>query len=88
MINPLMVFHNTDAKIACVKPLGKPMPSVSWKFNGLPLTPPGRYNIDWTLTIKQPLSEKDEGNYTCVASNTFKVRERDTSLKVTSMFFN
>lgn len=83
VINPLMVFHNTDAKIACVKPLGKPMPSVSWKFNGLPLTPPGRYNIDWTLTIKQPLSEKDEGNYTCVASNTFKVRERDTSLKVT-----
>ena len=60
----------SSAKLKCVV-TGVPRPAVTWKKNGQPLQQTGQIRVGSgnTVLVFKILTQKDTGNYTCIAVN-------------------
>ncbi|KAL7981486.1 hypothetical protein Chor_002382 [Crotalus horridus] len=56
--------------LQCVPPLGHPEPTVSWKKNGVPISPEnGHYEFSKEKLLVAYAQKSDAGTYTCLAVN-------------------
>ena len=94
----LQITELTTAALKCVA-FSVPLPTISWQFNGAPLsngTRSGRvtytsiasdqFELTSVLTIATADYNTDRGRYTCVAQNTQGAVNANSSLDVWSKF--
>ena len=63
--------------------VSNPTATVTWAFNGAPLTNSDKYTISSTSLIISNLQMSDDGYYRCQASNSFGTNQTIAKLTVT-----
>ncbi|KAM3830980.1 roundabout homolog 4 [Vipera latastei] len=68
--NDLKVTIGEPWLLQCVPPLGHPEPTISWKKNGVPISPEnGHYEFSKEKLLVASAQKSDAGTYTCLAVN-------------------
>ena len=74
------IVRGSSLSIKCTA-VGTPKPNVTWHVDSSRHQRPWRVLKDGTLEILD-IDEEDEGNYTCVANNSYGIVNRTTSVSV------
>uniref|UniRef100_A0A3P9ILN3 Inactive tyrosine-protein kinase 7 n=1 Tax=Oryzias latipes TaxID=8090 RepID=A0A3P9ILN3_ORYLA len=78
-----LVFQaNTQQRVACRPPRGKPSPDVWWERGGQRVPAEGRVFQEGLDLVFNPTAEGDSGVYTCVAENKAGRRTQEATLTV------
>uniref|UniRef100_A0A8C8DW87 Protein tyrosine kinase 7 (inactive) n=1 Tax=Oryzias sinensis TaxID=183150 RepID=A0A8C8DW87_9TELE len=78
-----LVFQaNTQQRVACRPPRGKPSPDVWWERGGQRVPAEGRVYQEGLDLVFNPTVEGDSGVYTCVAENKAGRRTQEATLTV------
>lgn len=75
---------NTQQRVACRPPRGKPSPDVWWERDGQRIPTEGRVFQDGLNLVFNPTMEGDSGVYTCVAQNKAGRRTQEATVTVAS----
>ncbi|XP_024153696.1 inactive tyrosine-protein kinase 7 [Oryzias melastigma] len=73
---------NTQQRVACRPPRGKPSPDVWWERDGQRIPTEGRVFQDGLNLVFNPTMEGDSGVYTCVAQNKAGRRTQEATVTV------